>query len=373
MKKKDIIKIISAKSIIKKYCNLLSPIKDENSYLPEEEWFPHNEKYKEQFEILKKEIEEALKETKNAEDIVDSIKCNHEVRLKQLGTFWSQYECVICGKFASSDNLIDWFQSIYRNKHTVSFIDKCQEDEEGYYTLENGETKEEVIEMILKILEKYNDEDDVDLVDEFSKLDISGMEINKEIRKEENYILIVGGTNLMYLDSNEGIYVRKNYKSSTIDFLNYFSQLLNIKIAIIENTDTLIRKEYIEHQKNNYLKFYNYDDLTELNYYISCLKSIPFKFIIDLTDLYEYHNDNGFSSKPYDLNLKKLFPHSQIIKVPKLSSKSLRELKEFLLSQNNMTYVNVDKDYYYLNENKVTKTNLEETCQNIKTLLKKKA
>ena len=122
-----------------------------------------------------------------------------------------------------------------------------------------------IIDMILRILAKYNDDDEVDLVSEFSKLNISGMEINKEPRKEENYILIIGGTNLMYLDSNEGIYVRKNYKSSTIDFLNYFSQLLNTKIAIIENTDTLMRKEYTDHQKNNYLKFYNYNNLIELS------------------------------------------------------------------------------------------------------------
>ena len=100
---------------------------------------------------------------------------------------------------------------------------------------------------------------------------------------------------------------------------------------------------------------------------------IPFKVIIDLTDLYDYQiDDYKFSSKPYDLNLEELFPHSQIIKVPKLSSKSLQELKEFLLSQEITTYANVDKDYYYLNENEVTKTDLEETCQNIKTLLRKK-
>ena len=56
----------------------------------------------------------------------------------------------------------------------------------------------------------------------------------------------------------------------------------------------------------------------------------------------------------------------------KLSSKSLQELKEFLLSQEITTYANVDKDYYYLNENKINKTDLEETCQNTKTLLRKK-
>ena len=120
------------------------------------------------------------------------------------------------------------------------------------------------------------------------------------------------------------------------------------------------------------MKFYNYNNLIELNNYISNLKSVPFKVIIDLTDLYEYqYNDNIFSSKPYNLNLGELFPHSQIIKVPKLSSKALRELKEFLLSQKNTTYANIDEDYYYLNENEVTKTDLEETCENIKTLLRK--
>ena len=372
MRKKDIINLVNAKRIIKENSGLLEPIKTYDGYLKEEEWVPNIEKYKEQFNILKKEIRDTLKETIQAQTIIDGIKCNHEVRLSHYVTFGSKYECVFCGKTVNSDNLIDWFQSNYRNKHTVSFYEKYQEDEEGCYLNENGKTKEEVIDMVLRILEKYNDEDEVDLINEFSKLKVSGMEINKEPKKEENYVLIIGGTNLMYLDTNQGIYVKKNYKSSTIDFLNYFSQLLNTKIAIIENTDTLIGKEYIEHQKNNYLKFYNYNNLNELNSYISNLKSIPFKVIIDLTDLYDYQvNNYMFSSSPYDLNLKELFPHSSIIKVPKLSSKSLQELKEFLLLQKNTTYVNVDKDYYSLNENEITKTDLEETCQNIKVLLRK--
>lgn len=373
MKKKDIVDLINAKEIIKKNSNLLKPIKTDDGYLPEEEWVPNIEKYKEQLNILKNEISETIKESKQAQSVVDNIKCSHEVRLKHRETFGSQYECVICGKYASSDNHIDWFQSIYRNKHTISFYDKYQEDEDGYYIYENGKTKDEVIDMILRILAKYNDEDEIDLVNEFSKISIPEVEINLEPRKEENYILIIGGTNLKYIDPNKKIYARKDYKSSTLDFLNYFSQLLNTKIAIIENQNTLMETEYIKHKKNNSLNFYKYNTIDELNNYISYLKLIPFKVIIDLTDLYDYQiDDYKFSSRPYDLNLKELFPHSQIIKVPKLSSKSLQELKEFLLLQKNTTYANVDKDYYYLNENEVTKTDLEETCQNIKTLLRKK-
>jgi hypothetical protein len=121
------------------------------------------------------------------------------------------------------------------------------------------------------------------------------------------------------------------------------------------------------------LKFCNYNTLIELHNNISNLKTVPFKLIIDLTDLYDYQfNNDVFSIKKYILNLKEFFPSCQIIKIPKLSSKSLQELKEFLLSQEITTYANVDKDYYYLNENEVTKTDLEETCQNIKTLLRKK-
>ena len=375
MKKKDIINLINAKRIIEKNYHLLKSIKTIDGYLPEEEWFPHNEKYQEQFNILKKEILEAIVETPKAKRIASSIKCNHEVRLTHWHILGSEYECVICGKTVSSDNLVNWFQSIYRNKHTVSFYDKNQKDEYGYkYTVESGKTKEEVINMILNVLAKYNDDDEIDLVDEFSKLNILGMEINKEPRKEENYILIIGGTNSLYLDPNKEIYARKDYKSITIDFLNYFSQLLNTKIAIIENKDTLKRNKFKEHKENYYyLKFYNYNTINELNNYISNLKSISFKVIIDLTDLYEYQiNDNIISSKPYNLNLKELFPHSQIIKVQKLSSKSLKKLKELLQKQKIETYVNIDRDYYYLNENEVTKIDLEETCQNIKTLLRKK-
>ena len=213
MKKKDIINLINAKRIIEKNYHLLKSIKTIDGYLPEEEWFPHNEKYQEQFNILKKEILEAIVETPKAKRIASSIKCNHEVRLTHWHILGSEYECVICGKTVSSDNLVNWFQSIYRNKHTVSFYDKNQKDEYGYkYTVESGKTKEEVINMILNVLAKYNDDDEIDLVDEFSKLNILGMEINKEPRKEENYILIIGGTNSLYLDPNKEIYARKDYK-----------------------------------------------------------------------------------------------------------------------------------------------------------------
>ncbi len=373
MKKKDIINLINAKKAIEKNSDLLKSIKTYNGYLKEEEWLPYSEKYKEQFNILKKELLDALKETKEAENIVDNTKCNHEVRLKHCGFLWSEYECVICGKNASSDNLVDWFQSFYRNNYTVSFNNKYQNYEDVYYTYEDGKTKEEVINMILKLLAKYNDEDEVDLVNEFSKLKISGMDINKEPRKEENYILIIGGTNTMCLDSNEEIYVKKNYKSSTIDFLHFFNQLLNTKIAIIENSNTLMRKEFIKQEKNKYLKFCNYNTLIELHNNISNLKTVPFKLIIDLTDLYDYQfNNDVFSIKKYILNLKEFFPSCQIIKIPKLSSKSLQELKEFLLSQKITTYANIDEDYYYINDNEVSKANLEEACQNIKSLLRKK-
>ena len=203
MKKKDIVDLINAKEIIKKNSNLLKSIKTDDGYLPEEEWVPNIEKYKEQLNILKNEISETIKESKQAQSVVDNIKCSHEVRLKHRETFGSQYECVICGKYASSDNHIDWFQSIYRNKHTISFYDKHQRDEDGYYIYENGKTKDEVIDMILRILAKYNDEDEIDLVNEFSKISIPEAEINLEPRKEENYILIIGGTNLKYIDPNK--------------------------------------------------------------------------------------------------------------------------------------------------------------------------
>ena len=98
MKKKDIINLINAKNIIKKNYDLLRPIKTSNGYLPEDKWVPFVEKYKNQFDILKNEILEAIKETKTAEAIVDNIECDHEVRLKHCGTFWSEYECIFCGK-----------------------------------------------------------------------------------------------------------------------------------------------------------------------------------------------------------------------------------------------------------------------------------
>ncbi len=372
MKKKDIINLINAKAIIKKNKNLLKPIMVDGSYLLEEEWVPNIDRYKDQLNILKKEISDTLKETKQAEEVVRDIKCTHDVRIKHSRGYGAQYECVICGEIINSDNVFNWFQSVYRNRYTVSFNSKYVEDDDGDYLDPSGKTNEEVMDMILRTLEKYDDDDEVDLVKEFAKFGGYGVEVNLAQRKEENYILIIGGTNLTYLVPNERIFVKKEYQSSTIDFLNYFSQLLNVKIAVIENPDTIKGEEYTPHFKNNYLEILKYNTLYDLKNNLDYLGTVPFKIIIDLSDLCDYQYDGkSFSSKSYDLNLKEMFPHSKIIKVPKLSSISLQKLREFLLSQDTLTYANINKDYYYLNENEVNKTDLEETCQNIKTLLRK--
>ena len=184
MKKREIIELISANRTIDNNDPVIANIEDRSYYLPfrriEDEWFPNIPDLNQYFDILKTEIKESIEESDKAKEDIKSIRCDHQVRLEHYGFITSDYECVLCGHHVSSDNSISFKDSNNRNKHTVTFIDKYQTDDyyDDKYEVKEGKTKEQVYTYILGILEKYNDEDEVDLVEEFSKLNIDNMTIN---------------------------------------------------------------------------------------------------------------------------------------------------------------------------------------------------
>lgn len=376
MKKKDILKLINAKTTITKNEKLLSTIQNRlfrtTHYEPMEFWFPKLPELKEYFDILKKELLDAKQETEEACDILSNTICQHEVRLNYHSLFCSSNVCVLCGQSASSDNVISFKESNYRNKHTITFPAKYQEDDDGPYKVKNGLTNEEVYTIIKSILENYSDDDEVDLVEEFSKLDIKAMNVNKEKRKNENYILIIGGTNRKYV--NDTYISRKKYSDST-NFITYFSEVLNSKIAIIENRDILNNQEIANLERNhNNIFFQDYNSLDTFETCLYQVEKIPFKLIIDISELYDYQiQDESILSVPHELSLKDKFPNSHIVRIRSINSKVKEdEALEKLTDDYEILQTCEEKPkYYYLDHDKILKKETEEACNHIKMLLRK--
>lgn len=349
MKKKEIVNLIHAQEVIELHQDLLSTIKVQRLNIEEGEkfWYPNIPEFKEYFEILKKEVLQAKKEALESEKIAQEIDCSHEVRLKYHGLFNCYCKCVLCKKHISSDNSISFKESNYRNKHTVTFPAKYQSDDGVPYEVKNGKTMLEVRKIILEILKNFQEEDEIDLVEEFSKLKIAKMEINKEKRKQEKYILIIGGTNKELINKEDNVYLSKETQNTSLDFLNYFISLLNIKVVVIDRKETLNVQEFQEIRKTNHnVLLDSYTSLGYLETALNQVEDVAFQLIIDLSELYNYEIiDNKVKSEVHDLRLNEKFPNSQIIKI----------------KSNN--------ERYYIEGN--TEKSFEETCNDLKRMLKK--
>lgn len=312
MKKKEILDLINANRDIDVNDSVISNIEDRSYFRifrrSEESWFPNIPELNPYFEILKNEIKESLVKTEEAKKIISNTKCNHSIRQKFYSTFSSTNKCIFCGEEISSDNQKSFRESDNRNKHTVTFISKYQTDGDDYeYEVDNGYTKEEIYKYIIKILENFNDEDEIDLVEEFSKLQISNMTVNKEKRKQEKYILIIAGTNKEYI--SDSTYISNNYDLKVDEYYNYFISMLNTKVAIIDNS-------FKYDNFSSKVEVMNYDTLELLIKSIDDLKDIHFDIVVDLSKLYKYNIiNNEFESIDYKLPLNELFPNSNMFSI----------------------------------------------------------
>lgn len=377
MKKIEILKLIEANEIIKKNSALLSITRDkrfENISINKEHWFPNIEELKDEFNILEEEIQNALNETNKSRKIIHDSICNHEIRLNYFCAFGNYNTCVLCNKSMASDNLVNWEYSINRNKYCVNLISKHQEDDDGPYDIKNGYTIEQIHEIILKILIDKDENEEIDLVQEFKKLNLQNCTINEEKKVTENYILIIEGTNKQYIDNDS--YITKKSLNIGIEFVKYFSALINNKVELMNNNETQendeLKKLFINNNHN--LKFVSYNTTEELIKKLHEEIAIPFKIIIDLSELYEYKLDNNSISKEeFNINLNKIFPNSYIIRIKEYTKKSLEELSQFLKNYQkiNNVYAYKNNNYYYFDENEIKSKNLDDTCNKIKRMLKK--
>lgn len=375
MKKSEILKLIDAKKIIKKNSALLSLTRDKmvkSLLIDKEYWFPNIDELKEEFDVLREEVQSALDETATCKKNIQSSGCKHEIRLKYFGLFGGDSRCIFCDEIIAPNNCTSFEYSINRNKYCVDLIAKYQVDED-YNDVEDGYTDEDVYEIIIDILKDKEDDEEIDLVQEFKKLNLKKCKINEEKKVTENYILIIGGSNKQFVDDESYLY-KKGLRVG-IDFVRYFSSLLNTKVELIDNGETLESDDLKALSKDNYnIKLNSYNTTEELEKILLKQRKIPFKIIIDLTELYEYKvSDDAITKEPVTLKLDEYFPNSHIIRIGNLSRMSLKELSNFLIKIQNSSdlYAYQSNKYYYLNDDEIKSDNLENTCGKIKRLLKK--
>ncbi len=390
MKKKELLKLIKkvneANKVIMNNSRLLSITKFDSLSMPnskdERMWFPNIPDLKEEFEILKKEVKEAQINIEKQKEIIEEAekKCNHEIRLEYYGYPINSYQCVICGKIIHPDNYFSWGDSINRNKHCVILLSKDQVDEDGFsYEESGGYKKSQILSIILEILKHKKGDEEIDLIDEFRKLKFSNCKIRDDKPILEYYILIIGGSNHECIGENAYVYT-PTYMPA-VNFLKYFKNLLNVKIEFIASGDILSGYECTEirNENNSEIKFSKYNTLEELNYLLKISSKIPYKMVIDISNLSTYEIvNNKIVMKKYNLNLNEKFTNSYIVEIIDIYSiKNISTFENFFESYRtpNKLYLcdngeNRDTYYYSIEKDEIINENLDTTCGKIKSKLK---
>ena len=372
MKKREIIEMINSIETLKKYGDFIVMKKEDDRFIEifedEKRWYPNIPELKEYFDILKEELTDIKDKTNNAIKNRKTIKCSHEVRLKNYQLSWRYYQCALCGASIKLSNRFE--EPLDLDKHYISFINKYQFDyDDGPYKIESGKSRKELLDLILKILEKYSDEDEVDLVEELSKLNIGPEEVNLEKRSKETYILIINGTNIQYI-KKDNIYIsRRPLISDTIKFIECFLGLLNTRLAIVEG-ESFIKDEYLKKIENPRNKILKYVAIKDLKINLNALRYIPFKLVLDLSELYNYKIENDeVKVSDYLVDLKKLFPSSVIIRIQGFNiNKSDEEIKEYLLKYRDVI-VSRGNFYYHNSLDNVECIDTNNMCKKLRRRL----
>lgn len=346
--------------------------------------FPNIAELKNEFDILKEEQQVAKEIHENSCNDIQNLECNHEVRITYHNIFTSHSKCTLCGKSINGDNCLNGtiYNDVNRNRYYASFPGSYDDEDYGFV---QGVEEETTHKYILDILNNYNDEDEVDLVQEIKKLDLKECTIYEKPFKKENYILIIGGSNKQYISSNS--YLTSKIENISMEIAHYFTGLAKANVEVLDSPEILASKkfqEYFPYQYSN-SKFVPYNTYEELIKEINSLSGFcPFDLIIDVSNLNKYDvNDNQIKQTKIDLGLNNLFPKSFIISIKEFENLSKKEilekLKEKILEFNILVGYETDcrnngKFYSLQNEENELKEHnkLYDLCDEVKRLVLKK-
>jgi len=366
MKKRELIDYLKAQNIVNKNQKLLAHMKYRDKF----NWFPKIDDLEDEFNILKKEVNRRYNECNEALKIYNKFRrnCKHEVRIHDyiygLPPVWKEKVsfCIFCDKKISENSHTIWDESVNINNRFVSFLDKytsIDEDGMGHYerfVRKNGYSKNDIFHLIEKIYNDKNDDDDIDLIEAFSKLNLPDCEIVNKKLKPEYYVLIIGGyntekifDNIKVCDTSKVLNYFNRDCTYFFDFYKYFSSLLNTKIHLVYND--LIKID----DTNSYLSTYRDIEQLQIRLEQAASSYIHYDLILDLSNLHTFSLiNNQIYSSNYVLDLRKYFPDSSIFKI-------------------NLIFGSYSNDIVLLNDDGNNVSNgFDESCKMLRKALKKK-
>ena len=335
------------------YINYINALKELNEYNNKNIDIIIKEKYNDL--DLKNKIEQIKLRINENTQIIKKFKCNcnHDIRLEERSFLGAIYTCVFCKEKIYSDNCCNFNLSDNRNKQFV-----CLSDD--FYN------EQKILEIVINILNDKEDEEEINFLEEFKKLKLKYCTIYNERKVDEKYILIIGGSNTIFINNN--YYLKNNFNILSERFAKYFLALLNTKVELIDNKKEIKIEEDLKNIYN--YKYLSYRTIGELEGLLESQADIPFKLIIDLSQLSKYKiEDNKIVMEEYKLDLESLFPDSIIVTIKTLLEKK-EEINNFLIKNNNLIVYNGNK-YYSYEDKSLIGMNQKETCKKIKKMLKR--
>lgn len=298
---------------------------------------------------LRKETKEIAKITEDAKELLAVSNCKHEIRLSKHNHFGTIHRCILCNKDLYDNPHSYWDPAEMQSTYCINYKHKHQDDSEEPYSIKDGHTKEELYEKIVKILKNKNDDEEIDLVEEFKKLNLKRAEYIDIKLKPETFIMIIGGTNKQFIGN--GAYITKPSIDIVKDLYSYFAGQQDTKLLVIDNANVITS---IDDFSN--IKKAAYSSIKELERILSEHKQ-DYKLIINISDLYEYSiEDEQIVQKKYELDLQKMYPNSRIIRINNFSNTNDDERKEILNTPSDISFGYTNNEYF----------------QNVKGSLKKK-
>lgn len=364
MKKKEIMALMDAKRAISRLKDAV-PYGERRFYnssfalnsIMDGTVIPNVPEVQEQLDILKEEMLGVSQKSIEASELIKSIKCTHDVRLTHYSLCDSHY-CVFCGKEIYGENCGNWELSRYRNAHCVNLVDINQSEAD----ISGGYTITKVFEIIDKILKDKDDEDEVDLVEEFSKLNLPYCEINNKKVYPETFIMIIGGTNTYKLSKD--VYTSRARLEISKTICEFFTGQLDTKVLLIDNPK--VTNKFTDYSRN--LEVESYDSLNAIKSILDKHKE-DYKLIIDISELYDYKiQDNELKAKEIDLKLQEKFPNAKVIRIKNFTKKDATEIVDFFSSSDDEnTYGYQNNKYYHNEDGKCEALNENDAFQKIKT------
>ena len=336
-----------------------------------------NNEIQKELDIIKKEILEKKEVYNKITQLLKKQACPHHIRLKYPysdlggGTYT---KCVLCNKKIDSDN-INYSNTIYKdinkNKYCVTFWGSYEDEDFGFVKgLELGD----IYVYINKILEEKTNDENIDLVQEFKKLNLEKATINEEKFIKEYYVLIIGGSNKEKI--NEQAIIIKETNDVSVDIAYYFDGIPRTTIKLLDSEEHFITKKFKEYFSSyNNRNIIKYTSIETLEQELEKEKNCPFDLIINVSSIFDYEiRENNIEFIDHDLELKKKFPNSYIVNFKEIKNNAERQILELIkneLKKYDEIYAFKNKEKIYELEDELKEISLEHVCEKIKKKIKK--